>query len=178
MLPEHRADPDLVAVAVAQNPAALDFASCSRPLLLSVLRANGRALQYASKGGARLSRAPRTNLQSGESGMPCCAINIADAIPAPDKEVVLAAVQNQPAALQHASIALRDDEEVVHLGLEAMNVVENPFRSRFAAASGEPKALQFASERLRSDAQFVRSLRKAGGKEPGSSWGAAVGSCQ
>ena len=34
---------------------ALSFATCSRPLLLSVLPANGTALQFASKGGLELS---------------------------------------------------------------------------------------------------------------------------
>eukprot|EP00435_Cladocopium_sp_Y103_P018738 s297_g4.t1 len=164
MLPEHRADADLVALAVAQNPAALRFATCSRPMLLSVLPANGTALQFASKGyrndpqvvlaavtseGDALQHASAQRRQDRAIVLAAVrrqgrALQAAAPQLRDDKEVVMAAVRNEPMSLQHASVGMQDDEELV-----------------LAASSKDPQALRFASPRLRSDEAFVRSIGKA-----------------
>jgi len=57
-----------------------------------------------------------------------------------DKEIVLVAVRNNPAALQYASSSLRDDKDVVT-----------------AAVSRNGRVLEFASEKLRRNEVIVRT---------------------
>jgi len=167
-LPEHRADPELVGAAVAAHPHAGDLIEFvlrhgCRSMLLALLEANGRVLQFASKGhrndpqlvlaavnseGEALQHASLARRQDrtvvlaavhrAGRALQAAAPHLRD-----EKEVVLAAVQSDPMALQYASLAMQDDDEVV-----------------FLAASCKRKALQFASQRLRSDQNFLKGLRR------------------
>ena len=153
----YRSDEEIVVAAVAENPAAMAFATCNRSLVLAAVTCQGLALQFVPKtyrddprivlaavrqeGGA-LQYASKNRLQdkaivlaavsqSGRS-LQLAAPHLRD-----DRHVVLAAIAEDPLAIAHASTALKDDADVV-----------------LAATSRNWRAMKFASTRLRGDRDF------------------------
>ena len=162
----YRSDVEIVSAAVAENPAAMAFASHSRSLVLAAVRCHGLALQFLSKGyredpqivlaaieqdGRALPYAGKKRLQDKTivlAAVSRCGRSLQFAAPhlRDDRDVVLTAVAEDSLALAHASTALKDDAEVV-----------------LAAITGNWRAVQFASGRLRRDSDFaikVASLDK------------------
>ena len=153
----YKSDEEIVVAAVADNPAAMAFASCSRSLVLAAVKCQGLALQFVSKtyrddpeivlaaveqDGGALQYAGKHRLQDKAivvaavsqrgSSLQLAAPHLRD-----DRACVLAAVSNDPLSLAHASIALRDDSDVV-----------------LTATSKNWRAMKFASLRLRGDKDF------------------------